>query len=141
MDGITFGEQVAISLTGGSGHTVILDGDTIRETGADNLTDRDGLLVEAHVPSTVSVTHSTIRDTAPATPVMLRAGNTSGLVTFHLIGDRITAHGSTTAFGGVRICACGDGGTVYAGIYNDSVWDVHCESCLVGLGVTHRPSG
>ncbi len=131
IGGITFGGQVSVNLSGGTGHTVSVHNVTINETGADGLINPIALQVDAAVPSSVTVTHSVISNTADfGSGVSLAATNGSGQVAFRFVGDQVTAHGSTRSGGGLGACACGTGGTVTVAVYNNAFWDLHCNMCL-----------
>ncbi len=111
-----------LATQGSGGHTIVFD--RVRVVGADLM--GGAIDVNTHVPANVTVERSTAsvrgKDYGPA-GIQLYADTTGGLVTFRAIGNTLTGHGSTGTSSGIRIFRHG-GGTLYADIDNNAVWDV-----------------
>ena len=121
---LRFNGSADVEMSGGSGHVVSLDRLTLAApTGA-----QDALILDATVPGTLSVTGGSISISGSGWPVVLATMAASGLDTFRLIGNRITAPGSNSG-GGIELRLAGTGSNK-VDVDNNAVWDV--ASCVCG---------
>lgn len=134
--GITFGSQVYVSLTGGTGHAVTLDHVNILETTTADAISSAALEVDVTVPASVTMTRGVISNTAvDGYGINMDANNAAGLVDLRVVGVRVTAHGSSESVAGMNVLARGAGGTVLADLYNNSIWDVGRCGCGGPVGL------
>ena len=126
--GLTHTGRINAEFSGGSGHTITIDG-----VGIDpppSLSSQADITFGVSVPATLTVRHSRLHitgDTDDAFEMNLQPS--SGQVKVALIGNRISGHGNTSTNDGISLSAQG-AGTVRADIDNSSIWDISgCSGC------------
>ncbi len=136
ISGITFGDSLEVELLGGSGHSVSLDHVKVLQGSQDD----EDLAIDAKVAGSVSVTGSTFQGQARDDRIGMDADQTSGLVTFRVIGNRVTGHGDATSGAGISLLLRSSGST-RADIDNNSAWDVARNRAGInsGLAVPRGP--
>lgn len=120
----------------GSGHTVTLDRLTV--IGSDN-SNSPAVALSASVPATVTMRRSVARARGDAQhTVSLLAAQPTGLVTFRLIGNRVTGEDSAAhdTGGGVVMWQLFGGSTARFDLFNNVVWDVAGCHCGGSAGFT-----
>jgi Ca2+-binding RTX toxin-like protein len=125
-----------INLSTGSGHKI-----TIRRVDiGEDFVLPSGMEVQANVGATIAIENSIIRsDQEDGKDVLsLFTQNPTGPVRFRVVGNRITAHGDTDSAAGIHMQAEG-GGTIFADIYNNVIWDVATCNCGAAAGIAIVP--
>jgi Ca2+-binding RTX toxin-like protein len=126
--GLTHTGRINAEFSGGSGHTLTIDG-----VGIDpppSLSSQADITFGVSVPATLTVRHSRLHvtgDTDDAFEMNLQPS--SGQVNVALVGNRISGHGNASTNDGISLSAQG-AGTVRADIDNNSIWDISgCSGC------------
>jgi hypothetical protein len=127
---------ILVNLTTGSGHSVTIQRVDIGR-GAPG---PRGIIVQSDVPATIAIENSFIRSDQEneASVLTLATQNSSGLVHYRVVGNKITAHGDTKSNAGIDLIMEGSG-TVVADIYNNVIWDVATCHCGAASGIAVLP--
>ncbi|HXJ66937.1 MAG TPA: choice-of-anchor Q domain-containing protein [Actinomycetota bacterium] len=126
---------VLVRLTGGSGHHISLHHLTMNLNSV-----AVGVSFDLQVPSTVEMTNTTVRGLLKQTDlVSVLTSNTSGLVTFRAVGNRLFGTGADNGGGGFSV-QTSKAGSVRADFDNNSVWDVRA-CCGAEAGISLNPRG